>query len=89
MAEHDELSLPEMLFVIAGAVVVFDHRLRTVRVLNNAFLDAGDDLDKAYDRAQQRICEILDRLKAPTKLPPLALDCPRLPLSLPKQSRPR
>jgi anthranilate synthase component 1 len=80
-AEHDELSLPEMLFIIAGAVVIFDHRLRTVRVLNNAFLNAGDDLDKVYDRAQQRICEILDRLKTPTKLPPLAVDCPRLPLS--------
>ena len=59
MAEHDDLSLPEMLFVIAGAVVVFDHRLRTVRVLNNAFLNAGDDPDKVYDRAQQGICEIL------------------------------
>jgi anthranilate synthase component 1 len=81
VAEHDDLSLPEMLFVIAGAVVVFDHRLRTVRVLNNAFLNAGDDPDKVYDRAQQRICEILDRLKAPTSLPPLAIDCPRLPLS--------
>src|SRR6266705_2662727 len=55
VAEHDDLSLPEMLFVIAGAVVVFDHRLRTVRVLNNAFLNAGDDPDKVYDRAQQRI----------------------------------
>ncbi len=45
------------------------------------FLNAGDDLDKVYDRAQQRICEILDRLKTPTKLPPLAVDSPRLPLS--------
>ena len=81
VAEHDDLSLPEMLFVIAGAVVVFDHRLRMVRVLNNAFLNAGDDPDKVYDRAQQRICEILDLLKAPTNLPPLAIDCPRLPLS--------
>ena len=84
-AEHDDLSLPEMLFVIAGAVVIFDHRLRTVRVLNNAFLNAGDDPDKVYDRAQQRICEILGRLKAPTNMPPLAVDCPRMPL-LPRSS---
>jgi len=80
VAEHDDLSLPEMLFVIAGAVVVFDHRLRTVRVLNNAFLNAGDDPDKVYDRVQQRICEILGRLKAPTNMPPLPVDCPRTPL---------
>jgi anthranilate synthase component 1 len=80
VAEHDDLSLPEMLFVIAGAVVVFDHRLRTVRVLSNAFLNAGDDPDKVYDRAQQRICEILGRLKASTNMPPLPVDCPRAPL---------
>jgi anthranilate synthase component I len=85
VAERDDLSLPEMLFVIAGAVVVFDHRLRTVRVLNNAFLNAGDDPDKVYDRAQERICEILGRLKAPTTMPPLAVDCPRVPL-LPRSS---
>jgi anthranilate synthase component 1 len=85
MAEHDDLSLPEMLFVIAGAVVVFDHRLRTVRVLNNAFLNAGDDPDKVYDRAQQSICEILGRLSAPTNMPPLPVDCPRVPL-LPRNS---
>jgi anthranilate synthase component 1 len=88
VAEHDDLSLPEMLFVIAGAVVVFDHRLRTVRVLNNAFLNAGDDLDKVYDRAQQHIREILGRLKAPTNMPPLPVDCPRTPL-LPRSSTDR
>src|SRR5467141_1414349 len=85
VAEHDDLSLPEMLFVIAGAVVVFDHRLRTVRVLSNAFLNVGDDPDKVYDRAQQRICEILGRLKAPTNMPPLPVDCPGTPL-LPRSS---
>jgi anthranilate synthase component I len=85
VAEHDDLSLPEMLFVIAGAVVVFDHRLHTVRVLNNAFLNAGDDPDKVYDRAQQRIGEILGRLKAPTNMPPLPVDCPGTPL-LPRSS---
>jgi anthranilate synthase component 1 len=88
VAEHDDLSLPEMLFVIAGAVVVFDHRLRTVRVLNNAFLNAGDDPDKVYDRAQQRICEILGRLRAPTNMPPLPVDCPGTPL-LPRSSTDR
>jgi anthranilate synthase component 1 len=85
VAEHDDLSLPEMLFVIAGAVVIFDHRLRTVRILNNAFLNAGDDPDKVYDRAQQRICEIVGRLKAPTTMASLPVDCPRTPL-LPRSS---
>lgn len=81
VAAHDELSLPEMLFVIASAIVIFDHRLRTVRILCNAFLNSGDDLDKVYDRAQQCVCEIVDRLNAPTNLPSLAVDSPRVPLS--------
>ncbi len=80
VAKHDDLSLPEMLFVVAGGVVVFDHRLRTLRVLNNAFLNAGDHPDKVYDRAKQRICEILGRLKASTNMPPLPVDCPGTPL---------
>src|SRR2546422_838734 len=39
VAERDELELPEMLFMITGPVVIFDHRLRTVRILNNAFFN--------------------------------------------------
>ena len=70
----------ELVGAIPGAVVVVDHRLRIVRVLNNAFLIAGDDPDKVYDRVQQRMCEILGRLKAPTNMPPLPVDCPRTPL---------
>jgi anthranilate synthase component 1 len=80
-AEQDDLNLPEMLFMITGTVVIFDHRLRTVRILNNAFFNAGDDPDKVYDRAQQDISEILGRLKMPANLPPLAVDSPRFPLS--------
>src|SRR6266852_1052644 len=49
VAAQDDLNLPEMLFMIAGAVVVFDQRLRRVRILNNAFLNAGDEPDKIYD----------------------------------------
>jgi anthranilate synthase component I len=75
VAEHDDLNLPEMLFMIAGAVVVFDHRLRTVRILNNAFFNAGDDPDKIYDYARQGIRDVLERLQVPTNLPSLDVNC--------------
>src|SRR6266480_4169911 len=39
VAERDDLELPEMLFMITGTVISFDHRLRTVRILNNAFFN--------------------------------------------------
>ncbi|MDP9253359.1 MAG: chorismate-binding protein, partial [Verrucomicrobiota bacterium] len=75
LAKQDDLNLPEMLFMIAGAVVVFDHRLRTVRILNNAFFNAGDDPDKIYNHARQGIRDVLERLQAPTNLPSLDVNC--------------
>jgi anthranilate synthase component 1 len=75
VAAQDDLNLPEMLFMIAGAVVVFDHRLRTVRILNNAFFNAGDDPDKIYNHARQGIRDVLERLQAPTNLPSLDVNC--------------
>src|SRR5258708_7163393 len=80
VAEHDDLNLPEMLFTIAGAVIVFDHRLRSVRILNNAFLNAADDPDKIYDYAREGIRNILERLKAPTKLPSLGVNSVGMPI---------
>src|SRR6266852_1500671 len=69
-----------MLFMIAGAVIVFDHRLRNIRIVNNAFLNAGNDPDKIYDYAQEGIRDILERLKAPTKLPSLGVNSVGMPI---------
>jgi len=80
VAAQDDLNLPEMLFMIAGAVIVFDHRLRNIRIVNNAFLNAGDDPDKIYDYAQEGIRDILERLKAPTKLPSLGANSVGIPI---------
>ncbi len=41
VAGDDDLRLPEMLFMLTGSVVVFDHRLRSLKVIVNAFLDEG------------------------------------------------
>ena len=81
VAERDELELPEMLFMITGAVVIFDHRLRTVRILNNAFFQSGDDADDAYDRACAGICDIMERLKVPENMPPLDINRPGMRLA--------
>ena len=40
-AERDELQLPEMFFMITGSLLIFDHRLRTLKIVANAFLDDG------------------------------------------------
>ena len=41
VARRDELNLPEMLFMLTSNVLIFDHRLRSLRIVVNAYLDDG------------------------------------------------
>ena len=38
LAQRDELQLPEALFMVPSALLVFDHRLRSLKIIVNAFL---------------------------------------------------
>ncbi len=69
LAPHDGLDLPEAMFVIAKTLIVFDHRLRRLRVIENVFLKEGDDPKVAYKEAVRRIERTLERLARPTRLP--------------------
>jgi anthranilate synthase component I len=64
---HDELSLPEAVFMLTDSLVVFDHARQRLLVIAHARLD--EDVTAAYRRATARIDEIVARLQAP--LPPL------------------
>lgn len=65
----DELGLPESFFFITGTLLIFDHLERRLRVLANAHV--AQDADAAYDAACAGIREILKKLDAPAKLPPI------------------
>src|SRR5436309_14202121 len=74
-AERDELQLPEMIFMITSSLLIFDHRLRTLKIVANAFLDDGP-LEKLYGRAAESIHAIMCRLTKPADLPPVPpADC--------------
>src|SRR6266481_4740162 len=81
-AREDDLQLPEMVFMLTGNVLIFDHRLRSLKVVVNAFLDDGAP-EKAYACAVESVDAIMQQLAEPTDLPlvPIALD--------EKQSMPR
>jgi anthranilate synthase component I len=81
-AREDDLQLPEMLFMLTGNVLIFDHRLRSLKIVVNAFLDGGS-AEKVYGRAVESVDSIMQQLAEPTDLPlvPVALD--------EKQSMPR
>ena len=68
VADYDDLRLPELLFMLTGSVVVFDHRLRSLKILANAFLDDGP-IEKVYERAAHSVNAIVEELEAPVDLP--------------------
>jgi anthranilate synthase component 1 len=74
-ARKDDLKLPDMLFMLTGNILIFDHRLRTLKIVVNAFLDDRPP-EKVYARAVESVDSILQQLAAPVDLPlvPIALD---------------
>ena len=63
-APPDDLGLPEMAFLLADTVLVFDHLKHTITVVANAFVE-GRDVDGPYERAAHRIAAVKQKLQTP------------------------
>ena len=63
-APPDDLGLPEMAFLLADTVLVFDHLKHTITVVANAFVE-GRDVDGPYQRAVERIAAVREKLSTP------------------------
>ena len=70
---RDDLKLSEMMFMIASALIVFDHRFRTMRVIAFADTRKGKAAD-GYRAACKQIEIILDKLAASSRLQPIMAD---------------
>jgi anthranilate synthase component 1 len=68
IAERDELQLPEALFMIPSNLLIFDHRLRSLKIVVNTFLEDGP-LEKAYAQAAESIEDIVQKLGRSADLP--------------------
>jgi len=68
VAERDELQLPETVFMITSRLLIFDHRLRTLKIVANAFLDDGP-LEKVYAQAKDSIHAVMRKLARHADLP--------------------
>src|SRR5437763_11536013 len=67
LARQDELQLPEALFMVPSALLVFDHRLRSLKIIINAFL--GDSSPEVvYARAVECLASIQQKLTQPVDL---------------------
>ncbi len=63
-APPDDLGLPQMAFLLADTVLVFDHLKHRITVVANAFVE-GRDVDGPYERAVARIAAVKEKLLAP------------------------
>src|SRR5213079_1648820 len=67
LAQQDELQLPEALFMVPSALLVFDHRLRSLKIIVNAFL--GDSSpEEVHARAVECLASIKQKLTQPVDL---------------------
>jgi anthranilate synthase component 1 len=62
----DQLELPEMVFMVTDTFLVFDHRLRSLKIFANALVEEGK-VEEAYDIAARKIQAIVEKLKWPTQ----------------------
>jgi anthranilate synthase component 1 len=65
----DDLGLPDLLMMITGPVVAFDHVGRTLTVTVPCALDPDDDVESAYWRAVATIAELKGELTGPLPRP--------------------
>ncbi len=63
--DRDPLGLPESLFMFVDTVLVFDHVTHKIKVLSHVHLDG--DIEVAYQKAVDRIDNLVDRLNQPLK----------------------
>jgi anthranilate synthase component I len=67
----DPLGVPDAMFMLADTLLVFDHRLRRLHVIANAFVDEHPTLAEAHADACARIAGILAILDRPLHVPAL------------------
>jgi len=67
----DPLGIPDAMFMLADTLIVFDHRLRRVQIIANAFIDEAANVEEAYGAARGKIEAIIEILNRPFHVPAL------------------
>ena len=68
---HDDLKIPEMIFMIPRMLLVFDHRFRRLQLICNAHVEEKTSADQAYDRAVTDLEKTMARLNEQRALQPI------------------
>ncbi len=67
----DDLHLPDMMFMIARTLLVFDHRFRKLRLIISACIDDQTSVDEGYNRARGDLENAIERLNQSKILRPI------------------
>ncbi len=67
----DVLGIPDAMFLLADTLLVFDHRLRRLQVIANAFIEEFETPEDAYAAARGRIAAMVEVLNRPFHVPAL------------------
>jgi anthranilate synthase component I len=70
-ARNDDLQIPDALFLLADTLLVFDHRLRRLLVIANAFTEESSSAEEAYIEAKGRAAAMVEILNRPLHVPAL------------------
>lgn len=73
LAREDALGMPVCHFMIMDRLVIFDRAHQTIRLLANAILNDGDDLEAAYEAACAHLRQLCAILSEPSSLAPAPL----------------
>jgi len=68
------LDLPDGVWMLTDALLVFDHLARTIKAVAHVPLDDDLDLSEAYDRAEARIDGLITRLRTEQPAMPIGGD---------------
>lgn len=58
-----ELGLPDIYLIITDTFLVFDNVEHRIKIVSNAYIDKGSDLDEAYARSVAKIDAIVAKLR--------------------------
>jgi anthranilate synthase component 1 len=70
----DDLNLPDAVFMLTDTILIFDNVSLKIKVVSNVHLDEDHDPAEEYDRAVNRINQIIDDLRKPMEHPPLEMN---------------
>lgn len=67
----DSLGVPDMLFMVAEDVLIFDHRHRRIHVVANVVTHEFEDAASGYEAARKRIEGLIEKLSQPLHTKPV------------------